>query len=661
MLLLAVAAPAPAARKRKGPAIPIKPVGLLDWGGSLYLSGTFDGDERTQSNNVTTREQSIFEEGVNLNTRGYVYHPNLLDWNASLRMGLSQEWVLLNDANRKTNGTLLGYNLSGIFLREKPVSVRVFANQSQNLRDQSFAASTRGETQRMGAVASLKGKFPTSLLVETGTNTLTSERRNVDASVTHMNFKITDKRYSNWLTELEVDREDTSETSIFFSPGDTAGSTTDQSEVVDEVNLSNTWRFGPRKNKHSLTGSANLIDRKGFFMTKRTVADQRLELMHGKTFRSFYGAGFSSNETEAVTEEIRNGEIGVTKSFYKSLDVTLRTTGRDRTIGETENEVIGGFFDANYRKKTPIGRYTSSLGLGRTRETRTSESDQIFNQDQSVKLTGLAFSFLSSSNVVNSSIVVTDNNNTLPAYVLGVDYQIRKTGQITEIARLGGGIITDGQTVFVDFITEGTGDLTFQTDHLRWQQRMALKHLPLSVYTSYTLRDETLIDGADPENLDVNRRFLAGTELDWKGLQVTVEREESESLLSPSTLAHRARVSYTHLLGRNSRLAMGGHVSKLVYLQTAEFGIEEGQDTLDTVGANAAFTTKIGANTLLRLMSTYVTSEGRENSTEFSNGFSLKWQYGKLDLSVDGTYDVFEQEETTGTGYKLMFYLKREF
>jgi hypothetical protein len=32
-----------------------------------------------------------------------------------------------------------------------------------------------------------------------------------------------------------------------------------------------------------------------------------------------------------------------------------------------------------------------------------------------------------------------------------------------------------------------------------------------------------------------------------------------------------------------------------------------------------------------------------------------------MDLSVDGTYDMYEQEEITGNAFKLMFYLKRKF
>lgn len=664
MLLLAVAIPVHGARRRKGPRIPIKPVGLLDWGGNFFLQGNFSGQERNQANTVSTDEQRSFEEGVELNSRGYIYHPNLVDWDASIRMGLSQEWVMLNDADRKTNGTLLGYNLSSIFLKEKPVSVRVFANQSQSIRDQSFSSGTRGENQRMGATARLKGKFPASLLVETGTNTEESERRLLDSAVTHINFKIGDRRYGNWLTELEFDREDIDKTSTFLNSGQTTGEADDESEIVDAAKVSNTWKFGPENRKHSLAGSVILRDRKGFFPSKQMTANQQLDLMHSKTFSSFYRAGTSSYETEAQIDEFVNAEIGIRKKFYESLDVTLRTNTSNRTIGEDEEEITGGFFDADYRKKTPIGLYTSTLHLGRQRQAEiSSQGDERFNQDRSVTLNGLAFSFLSSDNVVDSSIVVTDNNNTQPAYIRGVDYQIRKTGQITEIARLAGGVIADPETVFVDFNTEGTGDVTFQTDHLRWRQNMALKKLPLSVYTNYVLRDETLLAGNDPGNLDIDRAFTVGTELDWKGLRVVVEREQRESLISLSSVSHRARASYTRSIGRNSRLSLNAHIANSVYSQSTdtEFGLEEQANKQDTIGAGANFTTKIGANTLLRLMSTYRTSEGRENNTEFNNGFSLQWQYGKMDLSLDGSYDMYEQEEITGTAFKLMFYLKRKF
>jgi hypothetical protein len=662
MLLLALAAPSVGASKRRRRGIPIKPVGLFDWGGHLYLKGTIDGEKRSQKGLKTTEEQWIFEEGVELNAKGYAYHPNLFDWIATVRMGLSQETLMLNDVNHETDGTLMGYTFSGLFLKEKPVSVQIFANQNQNLRDQNFAESTRGETQRQGVMIRYRGLFPASLLVETGSDLEESERRNVDSDIMHINFKIADKRNRNWLTELEFDREDVDETSTFFIPGQTTGDSADLSEIVDEFNLRNTWLFGPGEDKHSLAGGINILDRKGFFPSKRLLADQRLDLIHSKTLSSFYQASIDSEETDLETEDILEGEIGVMKKIYKSLDLTLRGTGRERSIGDDSETVIGGFVDANYRKRTPIGQYTSSLLVGRELEDQKSSTGvQRFNQDTRVKLDGLNYSFLTSNNIINTSIIVTDTNNTLPAYIRGIDYTIRQTGQVTEIARLAGGIIADGQTVFVDYISEGTGDVTFRTDHLRWRHRLALKHLPLSIYANFILRDETLIDGTDPGYLDNDRNLLLGTELDWRGLRVAVEREKQDSILSPPSLSHRMLASYFAPLGQNSRLSLNARAEQRVYLHPDKFELADGQEKLDTVNGSASFTTKIGANTLLNLTSTYLKAKGRQNNEQFTNGFSLQWQYGKIDFSVEGTYDIYEQEEVTGTAFNMMFYLKRKF
>jgi hypothetical protein len=661
MLLLATAMPAYGARRRKKVSIPIKAVGLLDFGGHLYLKGLLDGDKREQNGVVTNEEQTLFEQGVELNTRGYVYHPNLVDWSASIRAGLSQEWVLINDAKRKTNGTLLGYNFASSFFKQKPLSLHVFANQNQSLRDQSFAASTRAESQRQGATIRLRGLFPASLLVETGTNTEDSERRTLDSEVTHIRFRIADKRNRDWLTEFEFDHEDVTEISTFFNPGDLTGDAVDQSEVINEATLSNLWRFGPGPEKHSLSGSASIIDSKGFSPNRRLLANQRLDLIHSKTLSSFLRGSFDSDEGDRQSERIIDGEVGVRKKFYKSLDVTVRATGRDRVIDDDTEKTIGGFIDANYRKKTPLGLYTSTLLIGREHEERTSGGGARFNQDQSVVLTGLGWTFLSSNNVIDASIVVTNTDNTF-IYVLDVDYEIRKTGQITEIRRRAGTtVIADPQTVHVDYLTEGTGDYTYKTDHLRWRHRLVLKKIPITLYTNYSLRDDTLIEGTTPGNFDNARTFLVGAELNNKGLRLAVEREQRDSLISPPSLTHRIRGSYTKPLGRNAKLSLSAKAEKLVYSQAAKFGLEEGADELETFGANAFYTRKLGANTLLHLKSIFLKTQGRDNNMEFTNGFSLLWQYGKLDLSIDGTYDIYEQEKIKGTAYNLMFYLKRKF
>jgi len=473
MLMIAVVVPAQGARRRKRPAIPIKPVALLDFGGNLYLKGLIDGDEREQAGIVVDEEQTLFEEGVELNTRGYVYHPNLMDFSASVRAGLSQEWVLINDEKRNTSGTLLGYNFSSSFLKQKPLSVSVFANQNQSLRDKSFAVSTRAETTRRGAVVRLMGKFPASLLVESGSNTEQSERRDLTSDIKHIRFNIADKRDPDWLTEFEFDREEVEEFSTFFSPGETTGEEVDQSETVSEATISNSWQFGPGKEKHTLSGSTGIIERTGFSPEDRFSASQRLDLIHSNTLSSFYRGSFDKEEGDVQDERIIDGEAGLRKKFYKSLDVTLRATGRDRVIDNNTEETFGGFLDADYRKKTPIGVYTSSLRVGREQEKRTSETGQRFTQDQQVTLTGLTFATLSSSNVIDSSIVVTNSDNTF-VYIRGVDYIIRRTGQVTEIARLGGGVIADPQTVLVDYLIEGTGNYTYKTDHFRWRHKLDL-------------------------------------------------------------------------------------------------------------------------------------------------------------------------------------------
>ncbi len=52
--------------------------------------------------------------------------------------------------------------------------------------------------------------------------------------------------------------------------------TTDQSEVIDEATLSNTWLFGPGEDRHSLSGSANLVANPARTITFRIISTRRL-------------------------------------------------------------------------------------------------------------------------------------------------------------------------------------------------------------------------------------------------------------------------------------------------------------------------------------------------------------------------------------------------
>ena len=108
--LLAPAAPARAAQKK----MPIRPLGITQFGGDLQINGNMHTQSQTTPDKkVTTESENFFEETLSIRTSGYVYHPNLLEWYGDVRGGLVQQSITVNNQTTAGPGQIKGYNISG--------------------------------------------------------------------------------------------------------------------------------------------------------------------------------------------------------------------------------------------------------------------------------------------------------------------------------------------------------------------------------------------------------------------------------------------------------------------------------------------------------------------------------------------------------------------
>ncbi len=641
---------------------PVRAVNLLDFGGKIAVSGEIEDRKETDSgtDRKFRKKRRLLEETVELDTRGYFYHPNLVDWFADVSFTLEQNQETLNNRGFDSSGRILEYDLEALILKEKPVSFRLFGTRISNVLHRDFASTFRLRDRTLGGEVLLKGPFPASLLVEAIRRREEDVSRIENERSKHLEFRIADRRDPALLTEFRYERDDVDETVTTLGSAGGALDEMDQSFVRDEFNLTNNWRFGKEGRENLLLGGVHGIRRRGFYRNEVFSADQRLELAHSDTFSTFYQLGFSSDETDNSDEQHLSGRIGFSKQIYDSLDIDGLLYFRNREFLEGTEDIRGGTLDINYRKKTPIGLLSSSLGLGKEYEKEESDTGLGLIRDEAVVLTGITFSPLSELGIVANTIVVTNDTRTI-TYDEGSDYIVRRTGGLTEIARVLGGTISNGQTVLVDYAILQGRDSRFVTDRVGWANRLQLKHLPIDVYFSYDLDDRQLRSGDDPGNLETEKIWLGGIELDYRGLNVIAEHERVDQELSPPFSETRLSGRYRRRIARNLRFSLGGNAAKLRYRETSAFGLGPGEDFQDTYGVFANLTAKPSRNTLIRLDAKYTRTRGRENDELGSIGAAFEWKYGNLDFSIEGRHNVYEQESTSGRESLVLFSISRSF
>ena len=641
---------------------PVQALGIFDISGDITITGEQRDRESlyASSNSETREEETYFTEQLDLNLDGYFYHPNMMEWDASFRVGLQQQRINIDDEVFSTDGRISGYNLSGFILREKPLTLRAFSSESRDFLDRDFAQRIEFQNKRQGAELLVKGPFPLSLLGERIELHETSDIRENDQKTKKLRFFISDERDRDWSTKFEYERELTDETSIFHPPGSTTSIVRDLPDKRDEVNVTNLWRFGETEEKSRLSGGVRAMDRRGFYNNKIFTAEQRMNVVHTDTFSTFYQALWSEDETDSDMNRTANGELGFTKRIYDSLDITGRTSRTSRMFGDGGEDITSVSLDMQYRKKTPVGRVTSSLLVGRDFREEESETGTRNIRDEAITLTGTTFRRLSEPGVVAGSVVVTNLAGTV-TYVLGLDYVLRTRGAYTEIARVLAGGILDGETVLVDYVITVSPFAELTTDHIRWSNRLDLEDLPLAFYFEYAVLDEDLQSGDDPGNLEQEITRLLGVELDCKGLTISVEREMRDQQLSAPFTEDRVRLRYRRRIGRGVDLSLGARVSRLEYHNGLDFGLQPGRDLQKARGADASLVVKLRRNTLLRLSGDYYRTQGRDNDERGQIRLAFEYTFRDIDLAIGARHDVLRQEADTRTAQQITFDLHRRF
>ncbi|MEI7837311.1 MAG: hypothetical protein WCK05_13000, partial [Planctomycetota bacterium] len=501
----------------------------------VFLTGYFVR-ERQRTRDVSYREQwSLFEEGASLHSKGYVIDPNIMEWKMDLVLGAGQEQFSSHDSGEGDhNAAIGGYTLSGMFYKSSPASVRTFVEDNTSNRDRDFARSIRYREARQGAEVTTLGDFPVRLLAEWIQQKETSDLREVRAHTSHYRASVTDARHPDWLTQLTFDHRNMHETAEYTPLATGQEMTQDLPDRSNEAILSNQWRFGPGDDKSSLTGRARVLDRDGAFNNDIVSFEERLELVHDKTLRSFYQGSWERNKTDFDTQTTTYGEAGLTKRFFDNLTMTARLNDMDQQYDTGSENILRGSVRMDYFRHLPIGLYTTSVDLALERRREDNPIGLRLIEREVVNLpANYAWVALSHPNVLGALTV--EDSATLVVYSEGVQYEVRTTGAYVEIRRLplSPDPIPADRPVLVTYSARVGRDAVVRRGEVLWTNRLQLEKLPLAFYLNAGRREETLVSGDNPGNLDSQRSFLAGAELDYAGFLVAFEHEVRGQQLTP--------------------------------------------------------------------------------------------------------------------------------
>jgi hypothetical protein len=134
--------------------------------------------------------------------------------------------------------------------------------------------------------------------------------------------------------------------------------------------------------------------------------------------------------------------------------------------------------------------------------------------------------FLDQPNVITSSIEVTDQNDSQPPYVLGVDYDVLRNGTRTLIQRVIGSRIPVDATFLVDYRTIPTAAGSYENLTEYYEARLDLWNYLWGFYFRYTRS----ANNAPPELLVQDLTiYTAGTDFTWRWFRAGAEGQIYDS------------------------------------------------------------------------------------------------------------------------------------
>jgi hypothetical protein len=470
---------------------------------------------------LRSEQTDTFWQRLELESRGWLYHPDLLLFSFGLEPQWKQQDTAASDAFfRSDNDNFLGYFLDAHVLRQKSHSFKLFLRQSRNEFNSTLSPDNVSETDIARTVWIIKNKlFPTTVTVEKNDTTFDdffSSRDDSDIFRIESKY-VSDKHqlnllseYVDQLREIDVQRIDAKRSLLNMNS---------HYMFSDSTRLTSTI--------FSLDSQSDVSDSRSFLWS------ERLMLQHRPKLRSEYNARFDSRKNNNFHSDTQFLSGALEHQLYENLTtrIDLYTSRDDFDNGEID--VSEADLDLRYRRMIPVGMLAITGGYAYRVEDNNIDatSSQILNESH--VLVGTAQEFLAKSNIDVSSVIVTDITKTT-IYVQGIDYFLGVVGESVVIERGLFGGISDGETVLVDYVFATQSPFKSDRRSARFGINLDLWQI-LQLHYNFSRVKEDLISGIRPSDLADDRIQRVGASLRWRWSTTTAEYERRETIRTPLT------------------------------------------------------------------------------------------------------------------------------
>jgi hypothetical protein len=599
----------------------------------LGLGGYYrlEDEDRQTAGLETTTTHHRFRESMTIDTNGWIYHPELMDFHLAFEPELQQESFHQNQEavtpsqSYDKDTTLLDYDLGATLLKHKPVSMNLFANRKTGQIDFSNAQDSDIDSQTLGSRLNFNNAtLPASIawihrkLEQSGFYQINEDRDEAQITIRHNAQKSA--------TQLNLNYDDTETAHTTFKTTDISAKTL-STELTNGYSITDDNGVRLDSRAYYLQAEYNDIDQTNWNVS------ENLFWTHSKNLLSRYRAEYNRREFDGSTDEEERLSAALTHHYLDRLTTDVGVAGVFNKFDGGREDLYESNLGLLYRRPIPNG----SVELGADYDyslTNRSGTQKIIPSDERLALSTGTDTFLGKEDIDLASIVVTDLSGAT-VYTENIDYQVDMVGSSVRISRTLLGAIAEGQQVVVHYsyqINAAYDDARFGQ---RYRLSLALWSFARLAYTHSRI-DQSIRSGEPPNDPlhDSANTVRLSFVTKWSDTQFLFDQQDRSNDNSSITRSATERINLRP--ARNFYLTLTGS------LGDRDFTDLDQVERFYSLGSSVGWTPQSWCNLNLVYQRDSITGDQRDEfDTEMGGTFKVIYGIWTASLS----YRLRDQED----------------
>jgi hypothetical protein len=606
--------------------------GLLALEGN-YRSGTYRLTEAFTDERTT----SLFSGRLDLYTSSVFLHPNFfqLDANFSYSPAKNLDKYIVSPDNSEIN-TNERIDLNGILFSERIFSLNPYFNFNHTFNRREFTTNIESFYTNYGTrLFSPNSILPFNINVlkskwdETEFQTNRKFKTNQFAVNTEFNRPISD--FNN--NRLNIDYYD-------YLRNYSVNSTIHNKSV--NWNLSNSFNLNQSTNTN-LNSIISIINQFGSQQLNRFMVNENVftDLIYGFSFSGRYL--FYKIKQNLFDSKQSDIEARLDHQLFQSLrsHITFNSINASQTF--YKEKITRGEIGFDYTKTIPTGFIRLNFNHALSKENRENFSGLISVVDESVLLADGLVSLLKIPFVAKNSIVV-KNSAGLIIFQENFDFLLIERGSYTEIQRIPGGQITNGETVLVSYNAEQQPSVSFNTSINRYGASVTLFNNFIEVYFNAADQNYSNISVDNTGYLRTLNQKIYGIKFSYEYLDAGAEYEDYKSNITPYTSSRFYLRLHRQTSDNLLTTINGGY---------RIYNLIEDNSTQKFADASVILTYLLGQNSRIVLEDNYVFQEGRQLDLDLNSlriGFVTTFRQIEISFGYENYNRRLLEEKTKFSG-----------